>query len=364
MADAPNTNVPAPDPEGPVGPEEAEHKKLFEEFAAKHRQGAATAASEDAGQESENEVESESEIAAAAEPAATGEKTVSATALIDIWAEATPAQKAAYDSVYANQQALEQYKRSNEGRVNGFQRQIDDLNKALAGRATATTSAAATAADSKVNDATKSLDSLFNSPKFVSARKEYPEIYEPLVEALGGVLAEAANLKLELGSLKSTTMSKFERDNLAKESDEIIRLDPDYVETVSRPEFQPAFDKWLESQPTKIKELVSEAANNGVKNASDTSWAFRKFKQDTGFGGGQSPATAKAAAATSTSSATDRTRRSLQVETSASVKSTRPSATPSGRDGLPAEGDAALAADWKRNVDRIKRRSQSEGWTY
>lgn len=366
MADTTTPITSTPDPEGPLSPAEVEHAKLFEEFAAKHRTGAAeTAAPEDESREDqEDEPAEETKSAAAAETAAPGETKVPENTAPDIWANATPEQKAAYDLALANQQALEQYKRSNEGRVNGFQRQIDDLNKALAGRATATTTAAATAADTKVTDATKTLANVLNSEKFVKARKEYPEIYEPIAEALDGALAEAASLKSELGTLKTTTLTKFEQEAIRTQSDEIMRLDPDYVEIVTKPEFRPAFDEWLQSQPAKIRELVQEAAGGGVKNASDTSWAFRKFKQDTGFGGGQSPAAGKAAAATSTSSATDRTRRALQVETSASVKSTRPGATPNSKDGTSSEGDDARNADWKRNVERINKRRQAEGMTY
>lgn len=344
-------------------PEETEHQKLFDEFAAKHRAGAATAAPGDEGTktpDSADEKEPEDKAAAeAADKAATGESDEDKTQN-DIWATATPAQKAAHDAALANLQAGEQYKRSNEGRIAGYQRQVEDLNKALAGRATATTTAKVTAADDKVDDASKSLNDLLNDPDFLAAEKEYPEIYKPLRKTMGGVLARAANLETEIGQLRTTTTNKFERDAIREESEKIKALDPDYIETVTKPEFQPAFDKWLSEQPVKIQELVSEAAAGGVKNASDTSWAFRKFKQDTGFGGGQAAATGKPAAKTSTSSATETTRRALQLDSSSNVRSTRPSATPNDKSG---QGDS-VDADWKRNVERIKKRQQAEGISY
>lgn len=366
-----DANPSGPGAEG-ESPEELEHAKLFEEFAARHRTGAASAAPSDASRDADDkgdagtdgtsQTDSGDTAAAAAATAAPGDTKAATTPTPeDIWADATPAQKAAHDAALATNEAFEQYKRSNEGRVSGFQRQIDDLSKALAGRATASTSAAATAADNKVDDATKSLNDVLNDPDFLAAEKEYPEIYKPMRKTMGAVLAKAANLEAEIGTLRSTTTTKFERDDLREQSAEIVRLDPDYVEIVSKPDFQPAFDKWLQEQPLTIREMVVNAAAGGVKNAADTSWAFRRFKSDTGFGGGQAAATgAQPAATSSTSSATDRTRRALQLDSSTTVRSSRPSATPNSKDGA---GDT-VDADWKRNVDRINKRRQAEGVAY
>ena len=223
------TEVETPVEATPADETKEEFDEAFEEFAAEDEPAAPAP-----GQEV---LESEPEPEPEPEPAAPGEESPDdATpeaapegAAVDIWADATTEQKAAFE-------AAQQTNRSNKGRLSAQDRKIIQLTTAPAPAAPAAEPAAEETSEEK--------------EEWETFKTEYPEVAGPVEKRYGAEISalktENANLRGQVTGITDNQLQDAINDQEAVLADR----HPDWEKLTKTPEFS----AWLPNQPRYVQE--------------------------------------------------------------------------------------------------------------
>jgi len=235
-------------------------------------------------------------------PAADPASPATAVPAADLWATATPEQKAAYEILQASEAEKDRRLRRSFGKISALSRKIN----------------AAEASAKENRHEAKSRDEI------APLGNDYPEIAQPLTKALDTIDNRLDHLsKAEKSSLEADQRELKELVDV--ETETLIKAHPDYATVLK--ENSAAFATWIEDQPRSIREA-------GYRNANFIADSDGAIKVVEGFKTHLGHVTAPAPTPAPQPSLDDRRQR--QIAASASPQRSGGRATVSG---IPAEGD-------------------------
>jgi hypothetical protein len=208
-------------------------------------------------------------VADSDDASATGEQAggVKQPAVDDIWKQATPAQRAAFEAAQAEVKKGEQYKRSNDGRVAALQRQIDSLKRGQVAQTGATRGSAA---------GQQNAGGFLDTPDYKKFSKEYPEIAGPLSKVITDLQSQVT------GQTKMLDAIGNERLQIALNEQEstLATEHADWEQLAG----QESFGDWLATQPRHIREAALRNGENIVdaEEASDVIGRYKDHLRKTG----------------------------------------------------------------------------------
>lgn len=251
---------------------------------------------------------------------------------IDVWADAKPEQRAAYEAAQKELDRLKHADQSNRGRLSAMQRQLNNLQK---GTAQAATSVAANVKHQQ------QVNGFLDSDGWKAFVAEYPEVAQPLNSVIGGMQEQLVRMRAELDSV-----GQERRVNAIVRQEEMLdEQHSDWREVAATPDFL----NWLEEQPVYVQEA---AARNGMeimdaREAADIIGRFKATRSN-----GQSTANDSQK---SSGTGIDRPlsgRRQRQLDSAR----TAPARKPSLASGIPEDGDPEQL--WKQ-FDEMERRQKA-----
>ncbi|MCA0276255.1 MAG: hypothetical protein LCH86_09635 [Proteobacteria bacterium] len=241
----------------------------------------------------------------------------------DIWANATPEQRAAYEQAVTERAKFEQRSRSASGRISALQRKIN----------------AAQASPSR---------DLGNAREEIAGiQQDYPDIGQPLTKALekidGKLDQLSASEKADLESARSEL-----NDLVSTETNRLLAVHPDYEDVLKKN--GKAFVAWVEDQPRAMR----DAAHQNADYISDSDAAIRVvegFKRHLGLiKADPAPTPAPDPQPAPQPKLDDRRQRQIQGSASPHGKVGRPTVS-----GIPEEGDPKAIWDAFDAQDRLTR---------
>lgn len=244
----------------------------------------------------------------------------------DIWANASPEQRAAFEEAQKRATDFEHRLRSDDGRVSSLQRKINRLQEDLKNRPSDT-------GKQRNETATEALGRL---------KSEYPEIAEMLDPVLENVRGDVTDLSnAEKKRLETTQRdlqeSQTELAGIANANARAVETaHPGYKEFLA--ENSDAFLAWVEDQPRAIREAAYANAQY-VANPAAAIEVINRFKAtiqppaDQGKQTGKEPDPGPEGE-TQTQQPNDRRRRQLDASASPSRSARRPATS-----GVPEDGD-------------------------
>lgn len=233
----------------------------------------------------------------------------------DIWANASPEQKAAYDALVADRAKLEQKARSAEGRATAHQRKIDELYRQM--------QPSGNEAANRLHQARQTL---------TAKEADYPEIITPFAKAIDAVnenisqLSAAEQRRREAAQAELADIVRDEEAKLAEEH-------PDWEDVLSK-HGGPQFAAWVEDQPRRFRDAFARNAN-AIVDAASVAEFMTAYKAHLGI----VPANAPAAPPPNNppnNALTERRERQLAATASPGNSARRPAVS-----GIPEEGDPA-----------------------
>lgn len=229
----------------------------------------------------------------------------------DIWANATPEQRKAFEALNAQYRALEHTDRSNRGRIAAFQRQLAELQASAPEKP---------AAGDKGKGGQNVTAQIFEAkPTLKKFKEEYPEVAEPIQELFSTILEENANLRRELSGLSS----ERRQDALSKNEQALTEKHPDWKAVTAKPEFS----RWVEQQPGYVQQAIIRNAEH-IVDPNEAADIIGRFKEATGQMTPPNPSPSDGGGKTSTTE----TRRKRQLEAASSVVNKGPGAGASAPD--------------------------------
>lgn len=260
--------APAAEPAAPsAAPEEASAEAIWKELEqAENSQAAepvepAPEAPPPPEPGAEQPKDPQGEGAAPAADATSGQ----APAADDIWATAPENLRAAYKAADAKVQELEQYRRSNEGRVTSFQRKVETLERELA---------ALKPGAAKADEPKPSKDLRAEIGESLAALSEdYPEVGERVTPVFNKLLDRLDSLSAPVRQLETKATEAEFQANAA----EVARAHPDWKQVCSGQEFA----EFIGSAPRYIREAFERNADNIVdpQEAADIIGRFKATRQ-------------------------------------------------------------------------------------
>ncbi|KQT54638.1 hypothetical protein ASG43_03360 [Aureimonas sp. Leaf454] len=177
-----------------------------------------------------------------------------------VWDSAPEALRNQFEALQAENAKLLQKERSASGRASGFQRRYEDLKKAAEPRATPGDRPAPQAA----------LDAL---------KEDYPEIAEPLSQALNAIQGDVATLaEAEEGRRKAAETELT--DYLDTEAAALTSQHPDYLDVLKTNSDK--FVAWIDDQPRAVRDAFNRNAEH-VVNAAEAAAVVGMFKEHLGM---------------------------------------------------------------------------------
>lgn len=167
------------------------------------------------------------------EPPPTDPKT---TPQSDIWANASPEQRAAYEAAAEERDKLRQRIQSDDGRVARYQRDRDAIKRHLA----------------RVADQAEDRDSLqayLDSEEYKKSREEYGDDLSPMFNLLERLAADRDDQVAAIAKMDEAAFEAAVQDNVR----ELLTLAPDAADLVAHQSFAP----WVESQPQAIQDAFA-----------------------------------------------------------------------------------------------------------
>ena len=241
----------------------------------------------------------------------------------DIWANASPELRAAYEQSVAERKRLGQDQAHLRQVLGSRNRELEELRQRLAAP-----QGAASGQDAGNDD-----------PEIQSLMDEYPEIAAPLVKRLKVMEERMARTSETLQSVAqertSATLAQIEQDVRSRFAD--------YDQVLGQN--GAAFKAWLDVQPRHIRE-AAERNGRTIVDAAETIDVLDRFYAHIGRGSGAEPGNQP----DPSQSLADRRQRRL--ETAHNVRSRGPSVAA----GIPAEGDPKAIWDSLRAAERNARR--------
>lgn len=243
----------------------------------------------------------------------------------DIWANATPEQRAELDSLRAAKDRAEHDARSQSGRQAALQRRINELTR-------------------KAQPGTKR-EALRPEEAFAGMEEDYPEIAEPLKKALSPIAERMTKDEEERTAAQEAERRAAETELteiVNEQTDILLKQHPDYDAFLKQN--GAAFGAWVEDQPRKIREAAYRNAEYifDAEGAIEIMNAFKAFIQP-------KPAAEPAPAQPqSTQPLNDRRQRQLNGSASPRSHAGRPTVSGIPRDGDPDAIWDAFDAEEKR----------------
>ncbi|WP_042700713.1 hypothetical protein [Azospirillum sp. B506] len=331
MTTAPTDGQTATEPGATTGAEEASFEQAFAEFAG------TTDTAADVGAVAQQELSATTDAVSTdggQQPGATagasgterGETTQATqpqgggqVATDDIWSTASEQQRAAYQAAQQQLQRLDHDSRSNRGRVSVLQKENDTLKKQLAAF---TKAAGSTGQDQDATDA-----------DIRRLQEEYPEVARPVLAKLSSLQTQLSQALTRLDQRDSTEAHAQREQALDREEQALTQMHPDWMQVTGNP----AFGKWLETQPRYVVEAI-QRNGEAIQDAAEAGDIITRFKAHQGMGAATAAPSASGATATG-APANLAARRQRQLESGAAVTSR--GAGPAG--GPPDDYDAAFA---------------------
>jgi hypothetical protein len=233
----------------------------------------------------------------------------------DPWAAATPEQLTAWQAAQNAIKQHEQYRKSQEGRIAAFQRQIDELRRAQAAAPQGTT--AAKAADQPQGAAAAQQEAAldaFASDGWKTLEEDYPEIAETVRAIVEPLAKEVAPFKSHL----QTVQEDRRQQELLREHNALTERMPDWLTTIQ--ESRGDFGRWAETQPRYIRDAV-ERNKDAIVDADEAADIIGRYKQHRMASQTTQP---PASAGSPATQPVLPDRRARQLQSSASVQSKAP----------------------------------------
>lgn len=194
----------------------------------------------------------------------------------DLWANATPEQRAAFEATQAQLKKLEQADRSNRGRLSALQLKINELTST--GKAAPYKDAASD--KGKGQGGAEDANGFLASEDWKGFKNEYPEVAGPLEKVIGQLQSHIAKQDKVLSAIGDDRRQSAldEQENL------LLETHTDAFEVVQ----DPGFVQWLNTQPRHIREAAIRNAENIVdaEEAADVVGRFKDFRAANQQGGG------------------------------------------------------------------------------
>lgn len=238
----------------------------------------------------------------------------------DIWKDAPPAAKEAYEKLQQEKKQLEHETRSHEGRVAARQNRIAELSKQL--------EALKTPVDQKDDP----LSQIAN---------DFPELHAPLSKAIESVATRAEQVEAaQRGRIQAELYQQqaLYKEEVGAQTEALKRDHPDYLEVVSN-----NAEKWLtwvEDQPKAIRDAVA-------RNSEDITDAAAAAKVISAFKAFLNPPET----APQTSPQSDKRQRQIGSAASPGTSSRQPVVA-----GIPEEGDPQAIWDAFEKEEARKQR--------
>lgn len=261
--------------------EEAEAEAIFAEAAAKLEgkpadpAGAADETAAAASQETAGAEDTTGEGSGNTSQGQSGGSEGSAAAAAesgegDLWADADPKLKAAYEAAEQRARENEQRFRSREGREAALQRQIDQLRRG---------------GNQEEEQPRKPLKDLLKKETVEELGRDYPDL-APVLETLAAAVERLDGVDQQLGEVRSTAVAAA----TSGEEKALIAAVPNWLELAK----DERFVAWVEDQPKKVRDTVADNWD-AITDASAAAEVFTSFaehigakKPDEGAGGGGS----------------------------------------------------------------------------
>lgn len=255
----------------------------------------------------------------------------------DVWANATPEQRAAFEAAEAARKKLEQAERSNRGRLSALQRQINELTQQPK---------PAPAAGKGEQDQDRDADGFLASDDWKSFEGEYPEVAGPLGKLIGNLQEQITRQDKELSAIGD------DRRQSAMEEQATLLADshPDWQDVTS----DSRIVEWANAQPRHIREALMRNANDIVdaEEAADVVGRFKDYLQSVDGGGNaqQQQDTPRADGGRGNGNKAQAGKRQRQLESATTARSRGPGAA----SGISEDGDPETI--W-RQFDEMERRT-------
>jgi len=237
----------------------------------------------------------------------------------DIWANAPPELKAAYEAAEKKARDLEHRKKSDDGRVATYQRQVkaltDQISELQKGKKDGATQASSEKKAGEISD------------KLAKLKTDYPEIAEP-IEHLEGRLNDALKKIDSLTSEFSGISKERSEKQFATQEKIVLEAHKDYDAIAESDEFY----AWYAQSPAFIKAGVERNAR-GIVDGHEVKKIIDLFKLETGkvsTGAVTATKTEPADKGQSNNPAPADPHRKRQLESASSPRSKSLGPTPSG----------------------------------
>lgn len=176
----------------------------------------------------------------------------------DIWKDAPPAAREAYDKLQREKKQLEHETKSYEGRAAARQSRIAELTAQI--------------------EAMKSKPNADEGNPLESIASEYPELSAPIAKVVENITsrqdkAEAAQLS-RLEAEKAKEIDAYVNE-VRVQTDALKSEHPDYLDVIQKN--VDAFRAWVDDQPKRIRETVARNAND-IVDAKATAEVIAAFK--------------------------------------------------------------------------------------
>lgn len=237
---------------------------------------------EDATAAAAAEAEEQDDGAAASQdddPPADGGKPAVSPEGDDLWADATPTERARFESAFAEATdeqraaylAARQRIKSANGRVSQQAREMNNLRRQLE-EVTAKAPPADPAGGGEADP--------FEDDEWKEVEDQYPDVAKPLRAVVGRIVStlqeENRQLKSQVGSFATATSKANYDDNYSS----VLAEHQDYDAAIKSTEFV----EWYQTAPRMVHEAV-ERNGKHIVDPTEVSEVIRLFKADTGFGG-------------------------------------------------------------------------------
>lgn len=185
----------------------------------------------------------------------------------DIWANADPVLKAAFEAERAKAAKAENTIRSNNGRWSKAQQELNAL------RARQQAPAQPQASGGKDSEPAP------DDAELRRVEEEYSDIAKPFVKAIAELRSEVASLKQDAsrrGEFEAKQAELAEQESLAREEQALAEDHPDWNDVVKSQDFA----DWALAQPRMVHEALRRNAN-GIVDGAEASKIIADFKRDT-----------------------------------------------------------------------------------
>lgn len=186
----------------------------------------------------------------------------------DIWANADPKLKEAFEAERARAAKAENTVKSNNGRLSQAQRELAELRARSYAPVQPQAKTGEEAPKEQADD-----------PELAKVEEEYPEIAKPLIKVITDLRSEVESLKSE-GAKRTEIEAKqaelAQQEAIAREEQALAEAHPDWDDIVKSQEFA----DWAVSQPRMVHEALRRNAN-GIVDGNEASKVLSDFKRDT-----------------------------------------------------------------------------------